>query len=372
MLGGGQLGRYFVMAAHELGYQVWVLDPDPMSPAGRIADRHLVRPYDDLAALNEIAQHCSAVTTEFENIPAQTLEHLAKSLPVRPNASALRVCQNRITEKTFLRDHALPHAPFGIVEKETDLNALGALRFPAILKVARNGYDGKGQARVQNLDEAQKAFHALGEEACILEQMLHLDAEFSIVLARDIAGHVVAFTPGENLHHQGILDITIAPANIPAATLTHAQTLAEHIAQKLAYVGVLGVEFFIADGTLYVNEMAPRPHNSGHHTLDACYVSQYEQQVRAVTGLPLAPALQHSPAVMVNILGDVWFREGSYQEPNWSALAGLPGLKIHLYGKTEPRPGRKMGHLTVVGEDRTQILKTAYVARQVLGIDQNS
>lgn len=376
MLGGGQLGRFFVSAAHEMGYKVWVLDPDPHSPAGMIADHHLVAAYEDYVALDALAAECAAVTTEFENVPADTLDYLAKFIPVHPAASAVAVCQNRIAEKTFLADNAVPHGPFAVVRGDDDIrNAVDGL-FPAVLKVARFGYDGKGQARVANRDEALLAFQHFKGEPCVLERMLQLDYEVSVVLARDEAGTVCCFPAGENRHRHGILDVTIAPAQdsacVSAEVQLRAQDIAERLAGKLGYIGTLGVEFFVCDGELFVNEMAPRPHNSGHHTIDACDVSQYEQQVRALCGLPLARPRQHSTAVMVNLLGELWYEDhkghGAYREPDWSVLHAVPGLRLHLYGKHHARPGRKMGHFTVTGDDAAQVLELALQARAAIGI----
>lgn len=368
MLGGGQLGRFFVSAAHEMGYKVWVLDPDPHSPAGLIADRHLVAAYDDHVALDEVAQTCAAVTTEFENVPSGTLDYLAKFIAVHPSASAVAVCQNRIAEKTFLADNGLPHGPFAIVRNEADIAAADAGLFPGVLKVARFGYDGKGQARVADRAEALHAFHAFKGEPCVLERMLDLDYELSVVLVRDAQGEVKCFPTAENRHRHGILDVTIAPARGSASQRDHAQAVAERIAERLGYVGTLGVEFFVSRGELQVNEMAPRPHNSGHHTLDACVTSQYEQQLRALAGLPLGEARQHSAAVMVNLLGELWFDGERYREPDWSVLHSVPGLKLHLYGKHHARPGRKMGHFTVIGDDVDAVLARALAARAAIGI----
>lgn len=372
MLGGGQLGRFFVSAAHEMGYKVWVLDPDSHSPAGLIADRHLMAGYDEYAALDELAEGCAGITTEFENVPAETLDYLAKFVPVRPSAQAVAVCQNRIAEKTFLRDHGLPHGPFAVIRGEADITAANAGLFPAVLKVARFGYDGKGQARVADRAEALHAFHQFQNEPCVLEKMLSLDYEVSVVLARDEAGAVAVFPPAENSHRRGILDVTIAPARASVCQQDSAQEVAERIAQALDYVGTLGVEFFVCRGELLVNEMAPRPHNSGHHTLDACVTSQYDQQVRALCGLPLGLPRQHSPAVMVNLLGELWFENGDphghYREPDWSVLAAVPGLRLHLYAKHHARHGRKMGHFTVVCEDAVQAVERAMAARQAIGI----
>ncbi|NMG17410.1 5-(carboxyamino)imidazole ribonucleotide synthase [Aromatoleum bremense] len=372
MLGGGQLGRFFVSAAHEMGYHVWVLDPDPHSPAGLIADRHLVTAYDDYAALDELAAACAGVTTEFENVPAATLDYLAKFLPVHPSASAVAVCQNRIAEKTFLADNSLPHGPFAVVRSEAEVRDAGTSLFPAVLKIARFGYDGKGQARVANRDEALHAFHQFGGEACVLEKMLDLDCELSVVLARDEAGNVRSFDPSENRHRHGILDITIAPAGVAPALIAQAREVAGQIAGKLGYVGTLGVEFFVCRGALYVNEMAPRPHNSGHHTIDACVTSQYEQQVRALCGLPLGEPRAHSAAVMVNLLGELWYdgahAGGTYREPDWSVLHAVPNLRLHLYAKHHARAGRKMGHFTVIGDGAEKALAVALQARTAIGI----
>ncbi|MGE5490616.1 MAG: 5-(carboxyamino)imidazole ribonucleotide synthase [Actinomycetota bacterium] len=368
MLGGGQLGRFFVAAAHEMGYKVWVLDPDANSPAGQIADRHLAADYNDFAALDTLAQGCAAITTEFENVPAETLDYLAKFVPVRPSAAAVAVCQNRIAEKTFLKDNGLPHGPFAAIRSEDDLrNADGAL-FPAILKVARFGYDGKGQAVVNSREEALLAFANFKGEACVLEQKLSLDYEVSVVLARDENGKVQCFPTGENQHMRGILDVSIVPARASACVRSDAEDIAARIADKLGYIGTMGVEFFMSRGKLYVNEMAPRPHNSGHYTIDACVTDQFEQQVRALCGLPLGEPRAHSAAVMVNLLGDLWFDGDHYREPDWSRFYAVPNLKLHLYGKHHARHGRKMGHFTVIGEDAAKVLEAALSARSAIGI----
>ncbi len=364
LLGGGQLGRFFVQAAQKLGYQVWVLDPDPSSPAGRIADRHLAAAYDDRVALDALAAGCAAVTTEFENVPAPSLEYLARSVRVRPSAAAVAVCQDRIAEKTFLRNQQLPHGPFAVIRSAQDLSTAPAALFPGVLKVARFGYDGKGQARVATRDDALTAWRQLGGEACVLEALLPLDCEVSVVLARDVTGVAACFPIAENNHRGGILDVSIVPARISATLAESARQCALRIAAALDYVGTLGVEFFISRGVLSVNEMAPRPHNSGHYTLDACATSQYEQQVRALCGLPLGSPALLSPAVMVNLLGDLW----SAGEPQWSELLTRPNLRLHLYGKHEARPGRKMGHFTVLGPDLAQVVATALDARTAIGI----
>jgi len=370
MLGGGQLGRFFVIAAHELGYRVVVLDPDAQSPAGRIAERHLVANYDDEDALNSMAESCAAVTTEFENVPAGSLAYLSKFLPVRPGADAVGISQNRSAEKGFLKQHGFPHAPYADIRSETDIAAANAGLFPGILKVARFGYDGKGQVRVASRDEALLAFRQLKNEPCVLEQMLPLDYEVSVVLSRDDGGRVKCFPVAENRHRHGILDVSIVPARTSGCITGNAEEIAEGIAQKMNYVGTLAVEFFIVRGQLLVNEMAPRPHNSGHYSIDACITNQFEQQVRALTGLPLGEARAHSAAVMINLLGDLWYLQDPHHshEPDWTRLLTVPNLKLHLYGKHHARPGRKMGHFTVIGSDARQVQESALAARRLIGI----
>ena len=365
MLGGGQLGRFFVIAAHEMGYRVTVLDPDKNSPAGKIADVHLCAAYDDAVALKTMAETCQAITTEFENVPASTLENLAQTRTVRPSAKAVSIAQHRVLEKQFIRDAGIPVAPFVVVNAASDLPADADAIYPAILKVARFGYDGKGQARVANQAQAQAAFEAFKGEQCVLEKMLSLDYEVSVVLARDAQGNVAAYPLAENSHLNGILDVSIVPARAPKTIQDQARQLAIKIAEKLDYVGVLAVEFFVSNGELLANEMAPRPHNSGHYTIDANVTNQFEQQLRALVGLPLGDSRLHSQAVMVNILGDIW-KNGA--EPAWDKIFARPELKLHLYGKHEPRPGRKMGHYTVIGADQETVIVNAIKAREELGI----
>jgi len=365
MLGGGQLGRFFVIAAHEMGYRVTVLDPDKSSPAGKIADVHLCAAYDDPAALKTMAETCQAITTEFENVPASTLENLAQTRTVRPSAKAVSIAQHRVLEKQFIRDAGIPVAPFVVVNTASDLPADANTIYPAILKVARFGYDGKGQARVANQAEAEAAFEAFKGEQCVLEKMLSLDYEVSVVLARDVQGNVAPYPLAENSHLNGILDVSIVPARAPKGIQDQARQLAIKIAEKLEYVGVLAVEFFVSNGQLLANEMAPRPHNSGHYTIDANVTNQFEQQLRALVGLPLGDSRLHSQAVMVNILGDIW-KNGA--EPAWDKVFARPELKLHLYGKHEPRSGRKMGHYTVIGAEQETVIVNAIKAREELGI----
>ena len=368
MLGGGQLGRFFVIAAHEMGYKVTVLDPDKNSPAGKIADVHICANFDDAVALKKMADSCQAVTTEFENVPAKSLEKLALATTVRPSAACVAIAQHRILEKNFIKDAGLPVAPFVVINSANDLPNDTSTIYPAILKVARFGYDGKGQVRVKNQAEAQNAFIEFKQETCVLEQMLVLDLEVSVVLARDSMGNITAFPTAENSHLNGILDISIVPARCSEVIKANAQELAKKLAEKLDYVGVLGVEFFVVGSQLLVNEIAPRPHNSGHYTIDACITNQFEQQVRVMTGLALGDGSLHSNAVMVNILGDSWVNN---VEPSWNKALAHANLKLHLYGKHEPRKARKMGHFTVLGKNKKNVLNAALIARSLLNIGAN-
>ncbi len=364
MLGGGQLGRMFTIAARTMGYRVMVLDPDPASPAGQMADAHLQAAYHDAAALGELAHYCAAITTEFENIPAETLQALAQCRPVRPGAEVVAVVQHRVSEKTWLQQHGFATAPFAVIRQPEDIVAATQVTgFPAILKVARFGYDGKGQVRVTSLAETEAAFTALGSEVCVLEQRIELQCELSVVLGRNASGQMACYPVAENIHADGILDISIAPARVSASLAEAAQAAARAIAQQLNYCGVLGVEFFVTtDGRLLVNELAPRPHNSGHFTLDACLTHQFELQVRALCNLPLGATEQHTPAVMVNLLGDLW--GGS--QPDWRTLMQNPYAKLHLYGKKSARPGRKMGHYTCLGDTVNHALALAESIRSSL------
>lgn len=367
MLGGGQLGRFFVIAAHEMGYKVTVLDPDKNSPAGKIADVHICAAYDDQAALAQMARTCAAVTTEFENVPSLTLSTLAEKVTVRPSAASVAIAQHRVSEKNFIKAAGLPVAPFATINIAVDLPDDNSGLYPAILKVARFGYDGKGQARVKNQQEAQAAFAEFSNKECVLEKMLNLEYEVSVVLARDAHGNVATFPTAENRHLSGILDVSIAPSQKSEAINQAAQKLAIQVAEKLNYVGVLGVEFFVAEGQLLVNEIAPRPHNSGHYTIDACVTNQFEQQVRVLAGLPLGSSLQHSKAVMVNLLGDIWPENAA---PDWRLAFNEPDLKMHLYGKEAARPGRKMGHYTVIHQDQEVAVEKALQVRKNFGIGE--
>ena len=365
LLGGGQLGRMFTVAARTLGYQVTVLDPDPLSPAAEFATGHLNTAYTDPGSLDALARTCAAVTTEFENAPAEALEALAARTVVRPSGSAVAIAQDRLREKGFLRDQGLPVGPWAAIRTVSDFDAaLSAVKLPAILKTARFGYDGKGQATIATRAELERAFSAWQAVPCVLEERLALEREVSVVLARAANGEISVFPVAENQHARGILDITIAPARIPETLAGEACAIATRVATALGYVGVLAVEMFVVGGRLLVNEMAPRPHNSGHYTIDACRTSQFEQQVRVLCGLPLGDATQHSPAVMVNLLGDIWARG----EPHWEAVLRHSGAHLHLYGKREARPGRKMGHVTVCEARLDQALDVALTLRRELGI----
>jgi len=363
ILGGGQLGRMFTMAARTMGYRVIVLDPDPASPAGQMADLHVQADYTDHAALRRMGQACAAVTTEFENIPAASLIELARVCRVSPGAAAVAIVQDRSHEKTWLREHAFATAPFAIVSAASDLDAALALTgTPALLKVSRFGYDGKGQAKVSSVAEARAAFQAFGGQACVLEGFVQLECEVSVVLARADDGRCALFPLAENQHVNGILDISIVPARVADALMQQACTMAREVAEQLAYVGVMAVEFFVANGQLLINEIAPRPHNSGHYTLDACVTDQFEQQVRVLAGLPLGDTRLLSPVAMVNILGERW----QTHSPRWETLLAHPAIKLHLYGKAAARPGRKMGHFNVLDMDSAAALALAKQVRDAL------
>ncbi len=363
VVGGGQLGRMFTVRARTMGYKVVVLDPDSLSPAGAVADRHIRAAYDDARALAELSATCAAVTTEFENVPATTLETLARSTIVRPPVSAVAITQDRIAEKTFLRTHGFATAPYHRIEERREIrDAIRALPLPAILKTNRLGYDGKGQAVVTNEAEAAEAFDRFGRVACILETRLELQCELSVIVARGADGEAATFPVAENRHVAGILDTSIVPARIPEALATRARETATKVAEALDYVGVLAVELFVVEGGLVVNEMAPRPHNSGHYTIDACSLDQFEQQLRTLCGLPVLEPWLLSPVVMVNLLGDLW----AGGEPRWEEALKRPGVRLHLYGKAEPRSGRKMGHLNCLAANPDAALALALEARDAL------
>jgi 5-(carboxyamino)imidazole ribonucleotide synthase len=367
LLGGGQLGRMFCMAAQSMGYRVAVLDPGAESPAGTVADLHIRRDYLDPQGLEELARLCKGVTTEFENVPAKALEFLAGHCLVSPMAASVAIAQDRIREKQFIVSAGVGVAPHLVVRHTGDLDAPDASLFPGILKVARLGYDGKGQARVATAEEARVAFAEFGNVPCVLEKRLLLKTEISVVVARARDASVAIFPVAENEHKGGILDTSVVPARISDQLAEAARSYALRIAVALDYVGVLCVEFFVLeDGSLLVNEIAPRPHNSGHYTIDACVTSQFEQQARVLAGLPLGDTRQHTPAVMLNILGESWRGSHAGEPPHWEQLLGHGSAKLHLYGKSQARPGRKMGHVTVLGATLTEALASAASIRALI------
>ena len=390
VVGGGQLARMFAQAAQRMGYSVAVLDPDPTSPAGAIAHHSVVADYADARGLGQLAALCAAVTTEFENVPAASLDRLAHTTPVAPGAAAVAVCQDRAAEKAHFRRSGIACAPNVVVDSEPSMAAVPDDLFPGVLKTARLGYDGKGQVRVGHRSELPAAWGALGNVVCILEKMLPLAHEISVVVARGASGDIVTLPVQQNLHRGGILAVTQVPCPAVSAELQQrAVSSAATLAQDLGYVGVLCVEFFcLIDGSLVVNEMAPRPHNSGHYSIDGCDVSQFELQVRTLAGLPLAPPRLHSSCVMLNLMGDLWFgpsprsaaepatqdapsasEPATQDAPSWAEVLALPGVHLHLYGKAEARPGRKMGHLTITAATPEKAQEIAREAAVRLGIE---
>lgn len=365
VLGGGQLGRMFTFAARSMGYEVVVLDPDPHSPAGAIANQHIEADYHDHAALQLLGSTCSAVTTEFENVPAGSLRRLERLCPVRPSATAVAICQDRIQEKTFLQEHGLATAPFQPVFEPGELDdAVTGLTPPLLLKTAAMGYDGKGQMEVRDAEDARAAFDALGGGPFVLEEKVELALELSVVLTRGVDGSITTWPVAENRHLNGILDTTLVPAQVDTPVAVQAREMASRVAESLDYCGVMAVEFFLtAAGALMVNEIAPRPHNSGHYTVDASLTSQFEQQVRMLCGLPAGDTALHSPVVMVNLLGDLW--QGD-EPPPWDAVLSHPQAKLHLYGKRHPRPGRKMGHYNCLADDLADAERIAEEIRRAL------
>lgn len=357
VLGGGQLGRMFVQAAQQMGYAVTVLDPDPSSPAGRVADAFICAAYDDATALQTLGQNCAAVTTEFENIPAESLRKLTQYCIVSPDADSVSIAQNRVREKQFLADSGFSVASFAVIAQPQDIVTQDVAQFlPGILKVSQFGYDGKGQIKVATVAELQAAYEQLNHAVCVLEKFMPLKCEISVVVARGSDNSITTFPVSENQHVNGILDVSIVPARISPLLAKRAQDIACQVAEKLNYHGVLCVEFFVLhDDALLINEIAPRPHNSGHYSIDACITSQFEQQVRTLCGLPLGSTSQLSPAAMVNLLGDVWHNG----DPDWNIVLQHASTKLHLYGKSEARPGRKMGHFTVLGNDTVTALNAA-------------
>ena len=358
ILGGGQLGRMFTVAAKTMGYRVTVLDPDPHAPAAEFADRHLCAAFDDPTALQELAQ-CAASTTEFENVNADAMRFLAQHTTVSPSGDCVAIAQNRIQEKAWIQKAGLQTAPYQAICQLNDITEASAHLLPGILKTATLGYDGKGQIRVHTLDELRAAFLQHGSVACVLEKMVDLRGEISVIVCRLNNDHIQTFDPAENIHENGILAYSIVPARLSSEIQAQAQHMARRLADELNYIGVLAVEMFVVGDTheLIVNEIAPRPHNSGHHTIDACATNQFQQQVRIMCGLPPADTRLLSPCCMANILGDVWQDDGG--EPNWLLLQTHTHSHLHLYGKKTARKGRKMGHFTTLSSDSSQAFQIA-------------
>lgn len=365
ILGGGQLGRMFTIAAKEMGYKVTVLDPDKLAPAAEYADVHLCAPFDDEEALAQLAL-CSAVTTEFENVNAEAMIKLAQSTRVSPAGESVAIAQDRILEKSWIEKAGLQTAPYFVftvpyfeIEDDQKYDIIPSSFFPAILKTAKLGYDGKGQYTVNSIEQLPHAFNELGKVPCVLEKRLNLKCELSVIVTRLDDGSIACFPPSENQHKNGILDVSIVPARVSSKLQEQAEQMAKQLATALNYVGVLAVELFVLDNDeLVVNEIAPRPHNSGHYTLEATVSSQFQQQVRAMCGLTPAKTDLLSPCVMVNLLGDSWHEEQT-QEPLWQTLLNSPNTHLHLYGKKQARIGRKMGHFTVLAKDTETALTTA-------------
>ena len=365
VLGSGQLGRMFAIAARRMGYRVHTYSPDEDTPTGQVADVEITAPYEDLDAICRFASGVSVVTFEFENVPAETVAAAARCTPVRPGGQVLHTAQHRLREKTFLSNAGLPVTEFRHVRNLSELaSAAAEIGLPAILKTADFGYDGKGQARVYSTADFEAAWDAVGKNEAVLEAFVDFECEISVVAARSVTGEFIHYGAVENHHERGILDISIAPARVASGVAHQAVEMAREVLEKLDVVGVLCVEFFVRkDGRLLINELAPRPHNSGHFTFDANLTSQFEQQLRAVCGLPLGAVTQFQPAAMANLLGDAW----SEGEPDWAAAAAFPDVKIHLYGKSEPRVGRKMGHLTALAGSGEEALRDVKAARAALG-----
>jgi 5-(carboxyamino)imidazole ribonucleotide synthase len=364
VLGSGQLGRMMALAARRMGYRVHTLSPATDTPTGQVADLEIAADYDDLDAIRTFAGGVDVITFEFENVSAAAADAAAEFVPVRPSGAALHITQQRAREKAFLADRGYPVPPFARVQTIDELAVgLGSVGLPAIVKTAAFGYDGKGQHRITAIEQAEPVWALIGHQEGIVEQMVDFASEISVVVARGLDGAIVDYGAIENQHVNHILDLSVAPARVPAAVAAEASALARRAIEELGYVGVLCVEFFVTrDSRLLVNEIAPRPHNSGHLTIEACPTSQFEQQVRAVCGLPLGSPAQPRPAAMVNLLGEVW----SNGEPDWDAALAVPGAALHLYGKGDPRPGRKMGHITVVADTAEEAAERALAARAVL------
>jgi 5-(carboxyamino)imidazole ribonucleotide synthase len=366
ILGGGQLGRMFALAARRLGYRVHVLTEVPDSPAGQVADLEVAADPHDAAAVSSFARDVAVVTFEWENVPAEAAEVAADNAVVRPGPQALRVSQNRIREKTFLHETGIPVTPFAAVRSPAELGAARSIGFPAVLKTAEWGYDGKGQALVRDAADLESAWDAIDRRQAILERFVDFDHELSVVAVRGPDGAFAAYAPFENTHRDHILDVSVSPAEVPPAVGAQAVEIALTVMEKLDFVGVLCIElFWTREGDLLANEIAPRPHNSGHLTIDAHLTSQFEQQVRAVCGLPLGSTHQRTPAAMANLLGDLW----AHGVPDWTRVLAQPEVALHLYGKTEARAGRKMGHLTALASSPDLARDRVLAARRLLAGD---
>ncbi len=363
VLGSGQLGRMFAIAAREMGYRVHTFSPESDTPTGQVADDEIIAGYDDLEQVRTFARGVKVVTFEFENVPAQTAQAAAEHAPVRPAGSVLHVTQHRLREKNFLAQHGFPVTPFRPVRSAAEARAAAAELGPGVIKTAAFGYDGKGQTKVSSPEEAERAIGAPSGLERVYEAFVDFERELSVVAARGLDGSFAHWGVIENAHRNHILDVSVCPAHVPPAVAAEAVQIARGILEQLDVVGVLCVEFFLTrEGNLLVNELAPRPHNSGHLTIDAHVTSQFEQQLRAVCGLPLGSTQQLRPAAMANLLGDLW----EPGEPDWSAACAQPGVKLHLYGKAEPRPGRKMGHLTALAETADEAARLVVRAREAL------
>ncbi len=371
VMGGGQLGRMFVHAAQAMGYATAVLDPDATSPAGLVSHHHIQTAYEDPQGLAQLADCSAAITTEFENVPAPALAVLAATRTVAPAAAAVSIAQDRAQEKAHFDRCGVPCAPYAVITNAAQLAAVSRDLLPGILKTTRMGYDGKGQVRVATQQALQEAWQSLGGVACVLEKMLPLASECSVIVARGHDGAMVNFPVQHNLHRDGILAVTqVFEGLVDPQLAEQLVTAARAIAQGVAYVGVLCVEFFVLqDGRWVVNEMAPRPHNSGHYTMDACDQSQFDLQVRTLAGLPLVQPRQHSPAIMLNLLGDLWLTHGHEASPAWDQVLALPGAHLHLYGKLSARKGRKMGHLNFIAATATEVRTNALQAAALLGME---
>ena len=364
VLGSGQLGRMLALEARRMGYRVHTLSPGVDTPTGQVADLEVSADYDDLDAIRAFARGVDVMTFEFENVSTDAADAAAELVPVRPSGAALHITQQRAREKGFLADRGYPVTPFAKAQSRDELAVgLGLVSLPAIIKTAAFGYDGKGQHRVDRIEDGERVWGLIGHQEAIIESVVDFRHEISVVAARGLDGEFAHYGATENLHRHHILDLSVSPARVPREIADEAVHLTHRVLDDLAYVGVLCVEFFVTrDGRLLVNEIAPRPHNSGHLTIDACVTSQFEQQVRAVCGLPLGDTTQVKPAAMVNLLGDLWV-DG---EPDWAAALAMPDVKLHLYGKSDPRVGRKMGHITALGDSVDEAAAKALAARDVL------